>query len=71
MSAEPAGESTGEIRQFRISPEFARELLRVLRGGPRIARRQHGPRGHRRATSRKATSATQRPEEGIEGLIGF
>ncbi len=31
MSAEPAGESTGEIRQFRISPELARELLRVLR----------------------------------------
>jgi hypothetical protein len=31
MSAEPAGESTGEVRPLRISPELARELLRVLR----------------------------------------
>src|SRR6266704_1014844 len=31
MSAEPVGESTGEIRPLRISPELARELLRVLR----------------------------------------
>jgi hypothetical protein len=31
MSAEPVGESTGEVRPLRISPELARELLRVLR----------------------------------------
>lgn len=31
MSAEPAGESTGEVRPLRISPELARELLRLLR----------------------------------------
>ena len=72
MSAEPVGESTGEIRPLRISPELARELLRVLREEdlelpedstvlavivePHHARRPAPP---------------QRPEDGIEGLIGI
>ncbi len=71
MSAEPVGESTGEIRPLRISPELARELLRVLREEdlelpedstvlavivePHPARRPASP---------------ERPEDGIEGLIG-
>jgi hypothetical protein len=71
MSAEPLGEFTGEIRPLRISPELARELLRVLREEdlelpedstvlaiivqPHHVRRPASP---------------QRPEEGIEGLIG-
>ncbi len=67
-----SGDSTGEIRPLRISPELARELLRVLREEdlelpedstvlavivePHHARQPAPP---------------QRPEDGIEGLIGI
>ncbi len=71
MSAEPVGESTGEIRPLRISPELARELLRVLREEDLelpedstvlavIVEPHHAMQ----------PASPQRPEDGIEGLIG-
>jgi hypothetical protein len=71
MAAEPAGESTGEVRPLRISPELARELLRVLREEDQelpedstvlaVIVEPHRP---------SQPAPQQRPEEGIEGLIG-
>jgi hypothetical protein len=71
VSAEPVGKSTREIRQLRISPELARELLRVLREEDLelpedstvlavIVEPHHATQ----------PAPPQRPEEGIEGLIG-
>ncbi len=71
MSAEPVGESTGEIRRLRISPELARELLRVLREEDLELPEDSAvlavivePR------PAKQPAPSQRPEDGIEGLIG-
>jgi len=71
MSAEPVGESTEEIRPLRISPELARELLRVLREEDlelpedstvlAVIVEPHPAR---------QPAPSQRPEDGIEGLIG-
>lgn len=71
MSAEPLGESAGEIRPLRISPALARELLRILREEDLelpedstvlavIVEPHHA----------KQPTPPERPKEGIEGLIG-
>jgi hypothetical protein len=71
MSAEPVGESTGEVRPLRISPELARELLRVLREVdlelPEDSTVLAGIVEPHRASQ---PAPPQGSEEGIEGLIG-
>jgi hypothetical protein len=71
MSAEPAGESAGAIRPLRISPELARELVRVLREedlelpeGSTVLAVIVEPHASSQPASR------ERQEDGIEGLIG-
>jgi hypothetical protein len=71
VSAEPVDESTGEIRPLRISPELARELLRVLREEDLELPEDSTVLAVIVQPHRTGQPAPpQRPKEGVEGLIG-
>ena len=71
MSAEPVRESVREIHALRISPELARQLLRVLREED-LELPEDSTVLAVIVEPHRASQPTppQRSEEGIEGLIG-